>query len=108
MIILGPPSALAESRRHANVRFQLRPHSGVVVGPEYSSKQCRVRLESILRLLDQPTTFKAVCVHISFSNLRQKPVKCTVGTPSKTSKAVYRPRKAFSFNARFRHTKVPA
>ena len=108
MIILGPPSALAESRRHANVRFQLRPHSGVVVGSVYFSKYCCVALEGVVRLSKQPLTFKAVCVHISFSNLRQKPVKCTVGTPSKTSKAVYRPRKAFSFNARFRHTKVPA
>jgi hypothetical protein len=50
MIIEGPPSALAETSRLANVRFQFRPHSGVVVSSIDSSKNCCVGLESIVRL----------------------------------------------------------
>ena len=46
-----------------------------------------MRLDSVVRLLKQPITFKAVCVHVSFSNLRQKRGGARVGTLGKDSKA---------------------
>jgi hypothetical protein len=58
----GPPSILAETRRQANVRFQLRLHSGVAVGSVDSSKHCCVGLEGIVRLSKCSRVKRLFCI----------------------------------------------